>query len=85
MENEQKSENSIEDNGFQMNDDKNAMPAIVEHILMQYSLKQGIAKYGKRAEKATEKELSQIHNMDALKPLDANSLTAKKRKMPLHH
>ena len=55
-----------------MNDDENIMAAIVKYVLMPYNQKQEMAKYRKRAEKATEKELSQIHNMNGLNPLNAS-------------
>ena len=80
MKPEPKNENHVGDNVFDANDDENIMPAIVKYVLIQYNLKQGIAKNGKRVDKATEKELSQIHNLDALKPLDANTLTADEKK-----
>ena len=56
------------------------MATIVEYILTQYGLKQGLAKYGKQAEEATKKELTQIHNMNAIKPLDANKLSEEEKK-----
>ena len=77
---ETKNENHVRDNGFNTNDDENILPAIVKYVFMQYNLKQRIAKYGKRSVKATKKELSQIHNMNALKPLNANTLTVNEKK-----
>ena len=61
-------------------DEEDIMVVMVENILTQYSFKQGLAKYGKRAEEATEKALTQIHNMSVLKPLDANKLTKEEKK-----
>ena len=60
--------------------DENMRVIIFEYILAQYSLKQGLKKYGKLAEQATENELLQIHNMDALQPLDADKFTEEKKK-----
>ena len=53
---------------------------ILEYVLTQYSLKQGLAKYGKWAEKATEKELAQIHIMNTIMPLDPSKLSHREKK-----
>ena len=53
---------------------------IMEYVLNQYCFKQGLAKYRKQAEEATEKELAQIHNMNAIKPLDPGKLSDEKKK-----
>ena len=55
--------------------DRDVTPAIFEYIVTQYSLRQGLMKYGKLAEQATGKELAKIHKMDALQPLDPKQLT----------
>ena len=60
--------------------ENNETPLIFEYVLTQYSLKQGLMKYGKLAEQATEKELSLIHKMDALQPLDPKILTEEEKK-----
>ena len=49
----------------------------VKKLYTQYNQKQGLEKYEKQAGQATEKELVQIHNMNALQPLDASKLTEK--------
>ena len=59
---------------------KDVISTIFEYILTQYSWKQWLRKCGKLAEQATEKELVQIHNMDALQPLDANKLMEEEKK-----
>ena len=55
------------------------MATVTEYISTQYNLKQGFEKFGKKAKDATEKELTPIHNMNALLPLDANKLTEKEK------
>ena len=54
--------------------EEDMMTTILEYILTQYNLKQGLERYGKREEQATKKGLVQIHNMNALKPLDVKKL-----------
>ena len=56
---------------------EDVMATIVEYIL---TLKQGLARYGKQAEEATEKELVHIHNMNTLKSFDANKLLKEEKK-----
>ena len=58
----------------------NIMASVTEFILTRYNLKQGFEKFGKKAEEATKNELAQIHNMDALLPLDANKLLEQDKK-----
>ena len=58
-----------------MNDEQESQDAIFEYILTQYSLRQGLTKYGKLAKQAAEKELVQIHKTDAFQPLDPKRLT----------
>ena len=53
---------------------------IIKYVLTQYSLKQGFAKYGQRAEEATENELDQIHNINTVTSLDANKLSEEEKK-----
>ena len=77
MKNEQKNENSVEGNGDHMNDDKHIMPAIIEYVLTQFKLKQGLAKYKKQMEEATKKELLQRKNINAIircKQIDSERL-----------
>ena len=59
--------------------DEEVVATIFKYILTQYDLKQRVNKFWKKAEDATEKELAQIHNMDALL-LDANKLSEKEKK-----
>lgn len=49
-------------------------------ILTQYSVKAGLEKFGERGEQAVTKELSQLHNMNTMVPLDATKLTAKQKR-----
>ena len=56
------------------------MPTIIKYVLVEYNLKQRLAKFGNKAEKTTEKELLQIHNINALKPLDASILTVDEKR-----
>ena len=58
----------------------NVVVTIFEYILTQYNLKQGLKMYEKQEEQATEKELAQIHNMNALQSLDATKLRGRKKK-----
>ena len=53
---------------------------IEEHItglimIHHYTLKKGLELYGDKAEKATVKEFTQIHDMDTYTPMDASKLT----------
>ena len=41
----------------------------------QYTLEKGLEKVGARAEKATTKELKQIHDMGTYQHMDANKLS----------
>ena len=43
-------------------------------------LNQGLKKYGILLEQTTERELAQIHNMNALQSLDAKKLTEEEKK-----
>ena len=46
-----------------------------EYVLTQNNPKQGLKIYGERGGEATLKELTQIHNMDALIILNAETLS----------
>ena len=48
----------------------------------QYSLKKGIELFGERGDAAVEKELTQIHEMEAYEPLMASELTWQDKRMP---
>ena len=75
-----KSKKHIEGDDCDTKYDEEIMPIIIQYVLTHYNLKQGIAKFGEKVEKAIEKELSEIHNMNALKPLDASILTVDEKK-----
>ena len=58
---------------------------VEEHILglvmvQQYSIKKGVELFGERAEAATLKELTQLHDMDTYVPLFAGDLTKEEKK-----
>ena len=53
---------------------------VFKYVLTQYGLVRGLKKYGSIGEEAAEKEPTQIHKMDALRPIDANSLSDDKKK-----
>ena len=69
-----------EDNQPRMSTDEDVVTNIFEYLLTQYELMKGLRKYGTKGEEAAEKEPTQIHNMDALKPIDANSLSEEEKK-----
>ena len=48
-------------------------------MIHQYNLKKGLELFGDKAETATVKELSQIHEMGTHVPLDAGELTAEEK------
>ena len=75
-----------EGNQPKMNTDEDVMTNVFEYVLTQYWLMKGLRKYGSIGEEAMEKELTQIHNMDALKLIGANSLSEEeeKRKLLFH-
>ena len=45
-----------------------------------YSLKKGIAKFGKRGKEAVDGEMKQLHDRATWKPLDVNTLSAQERR-----
>eukprot|EP00957_Ditylum_brightwellii_P041004 3104349-Ditylum_brightwellii.AAC.1 len=58
--------------------------SLTEHLLgvtlvQQYNLKKGLELFGDRAEKATTKELQQIHNFGTCVPQEAKSLSSAER------
>jgi len=48
-------------------------------MINQYNLRKGLELFGDKAETATVKELSQIHEMGAYVPLEAGKLTAEQK------
>ena len=44
-------------------------------MLQSFSLKSGLNLYGEAGEKAVNKVLQQLHDMDTYKPMDPNKLT----------
>ena len=58
------------------NDDEGT---VLAHLFAQFSLKQGLKKYGKRGEKSVNKELGALHDLEAWVPLDASKLTYQQR------
>ena len=53
-----------------------------KYVLTQYGLAKGLKKYGSKGEEAAEKKQSQIHEMNALRPINANSLSDDDEKRP---
>ena len=53
-------------------------------LVQTYNLKQGIKLFGKRAEDATTKEFTQLHDTEAFVPLDANTLSYEERREALN-
>lgn len=56
---------------------------VIHVIMTQYSLKAGMKLFEERGEKATLKELQQLHDMKTFKPVDATTLTKEQRKAAL--
>ncbi len=59
-----------------------------EHIIglimaHQYSMKKGIKLFGEKIEKATLKEIKQIHDMDTYTPMDSTKLTKEQKRKAL--
>ena len=52
---------------------------ILAHLFIQFSLKQGLKKYGKKGEKSVMKELRSLHDLKAWIPLDHKKLTREQR------
>ena len=48
-------------------------------MIHQYNLRKGLELFGDKAEAATVKELSQIHEMGTYVPLDSGKLTAEQK------
>ena len=48
-------------------------------VVHQYNLRKGLELFGDKADTATVKELSQIHEMGTFVPLDAGELTPEKK------
>ena len=60
--------------------DEDVVTSVFGYVLTQYGLMKGLGKYGSKGEEAMEKELTQIHNMDALMPIDASLLYEEEKK-----
>jgi hypothetical protein len=56
---------------------------IVAHLFSQFSLKEGLRKYGKKGERSVNKELASLHDLQAWRPIDATKLTHQERAMAL--
>ena len=52
---------------------------VMAYLLTQYNLKPGLRKFGKRGEKATLKEMTQLHIMDTWTPIEAEKLLREQR------
>ena len=62
--------------------EQDVVATVLEYILkQQYIFNRGLKIFRKKGKNATTKELRQSHNMDALIPLDASSLSDEERKM----
>ena len=68
-------ENSIKNENPKECDDEDVVASIMHYLLTQYSLQQGIKMFREKGEAATTKELKQMHDMEALIPLNVQSLT----------
>ena len=53
-------------------------------MIQQYNLRKGLELFGDKAELATVKELSQIHEMGTYVSLDAGELTAEQKQKHCH-
>ena len=53
---------------------------VIHFIMAQLSINQGLQAFGKRGEEAVQKELKQIHDLNAYKPLVASKLTSEEKK-----
>ena len=60
--------------------DEDVLATIMQYLLVQYNLHQGLKIFGKKEEAATSKELKQIHEMNALIPLNAEDLSEEVKK-----
>ena len=65
-------------------DDEEAMLYFLGLVMVQqFSLNKVLKEFGDRAKESTMKELTQIHDMDTYRPLDASTLTWEQRKRSL--
>ena len=46
---------------------------------MQFSLKEGLRKYGKKGKKSVMKELGSLHDLKAWRPLDSSTLSPRQK------
>jgi hypothetical protein len=52
---------------------------VMAYLLTQYNLKPGLRKFGTQEEKATLKEMTQLHIMDTWTPMEAGKLSREQR------
>ena len=52
---------------------------VLEYVLTQHSLDNGLKLYGKKGEHATKKELKQLHDMATFEPVDSKNLTEEEK------
>jgi hypothetical protein len=75
-------ENKMVDNTGEIDEPIRLNPskeAIFHCIMLQCSLKQGIKKWGKKAEKGAMKEMQQLHDLESFFPRDPRTLTREQR------
>ena len=65
--------------GLDINIDNEHEGMVLAHLFMQFSLKEGLQKYGARGEKSVMKELGSLHELKAWQPLDHTKLTHRQR------
>ena len=67
-------------------DDEDYMLYILGVVMVQhFILNKGLKEFGDRAKEATMKEITQIHDIDMYRPLDASTLTWEQRKRALSY
>jgi hypothetical protein len=54
-------------------------------LFTQYNVKQGLKKYGKRAEEAVLKELKQIHDREVMEPKEPENMTFEEKRNALNY
>ena len=52
---------------------------VLHYVMMQYSLKAGLKRFGKYGEAAITKELTQIHQLNNFEPRDENTMTKEEK------
>eukprot|EP00957_Ditylum_brightwellii_P185361 14114210-Ditylum_brightwellii.AAC.1 len=63
--------------------DRHAEALLIHHALTQYSLKQGIEKFGKQGKDAVVDEFQQLHDMDTFDPKHEKELTSEQKRKAL--